>query len=204
MFTSRAEHRLILRQDNADKRIMKYGNENGLINSITFKNMEGKYNKIHEVINDLKERTITIDSEALKVIEREDRPLNIKGKINVGKLLKRPEVKLADILKYYNEELEENLAAIVEMEIKYEGYIKRDLDRIKKISGMEEKLIPVDFDYDNINGVKKEAIEKLKDVRPGTLGQAMRISGVDPSVISILSILIESKNRGKKDVPRGT
>ena len=92
---------------------------------------------------------------------------------------------------------DENLSSIVEMEIKYEGYILREMERIQKIEKMEEKKIPDDIDYSLINGLKREAREKLTKFRPQTIGQASRISGVDPSDISILVVYLESQNRDR-------
>lgn len=100
--------------------------------------------------------------------------------------------------------MDQERAAIVEMEIKYEGYIKKDLERIKKMEKMESKIIPDSFDYSNIPGLKNEAREKLKKIRPRTIGQAMRIAGVDPTDVSIIMVHLEALYRTRGDVPRGT
>ena len=197
MFTSRAEHRLVLRQDNADRRLMKYGHEIGLVDDDKFNFMIEKYNRIDEIINDYKKRNLVVDDRVKDIFLKKGKDLNIQGKINVGKLLKRPEVKLEDLLEIYNENIDSKLKPVVEMEIKYEGYIKRDLFRIKKISKMDNRKIPDDIKYSNINGLKNEAREKLSTVRPSTVGQAMRISGVDPSDISILIVHLEILNKKK-------
>ncbi|MFC1669062.1 tRNA uridine-5-carboxymethylaminomethyl(34) synthesis enzyme MnmG [Spirochaetota bacterium] len=197
MFTSRAEHRLVLRQDNADKRLMKYGHENRLVSRELYESMVGKYEKINEYMEDLKSRSLSIDERAYKILSRNKEGIDLKGRMNVGKLLKRPEIKLKDILEIYKEALDENVSAIVEMEIKYEGYIKRDNDRIRKINRMEEKVIPENIDYSVISGIKNEAREKLARIKPRTIGQATRISGVDPTTISIVLVHVESLNRKK-------
>ncbi|MBP7734832.1 MAG: tRNA uridine-5-carboxymethylaminomethyl(34) synthesis enzyme MnmG [Spirochaetes bacterium] len=192
MFTSRAEHRLILRQDNADYRMMKYGYENGLIEKEIYEAMDEKYKKIYSLINSFKNRTIEIDELNKKIITSGDGNPVSPGKYKIDKLLKRPDVTIQNIMAISNEHFDPDLAPIVEMEIKYEGYIARDQERIKKIERMEHKSIPRDIDYGSITGLKKEAREKLNMIKPETMGQAMRISGVDPTDISILLVHIES------------
>ena len=202
MFTSRAEHRLILRQDNADKRIMKYGYENGLIDKATVNEMERKYYHISSVTEKLKNKTILIDDNAFDVLLEADCQFNVRGKVKVDKLLKRPGIGIKEIEAITGETIDAGIKALVEMDIKYEGYIKRDLERIKKMEKMESRKIPEMIDYDAIQGLKNEARQKLKDIRPATIGQAQRISGVDPSDVSIIIVHIEAMM--KKDVPRGT
>lgn len=204
MFTSRAEHRLLLRQDNADRRLMEYGFKNGLVQRETYNHMKEKYAKIYAFIKDFKNRTILIDDTVAGMLSGKEREVNIRGKVKIDKLLKRPEYRISDILRITHDSLEDELAAIVEMEIKYEGYIERDLERIKKIEKMEERTIPAEIDYLSISGLKKEAREKLNRIRPATVGQAMRISGVDPTDVSIVLVHMEALRRDKKEVPRGT
>ncbi len=203
MFTSRAEHRLLLRQDNADIRLMKYGFENELISKEQFTGMEEKYRKIAEWKANFKNRTVTVDERIKSIIRTDEKSHELPGKINLERLLKRPEVRLADLIKITGDEIDESIAAIVEMEIKYEGYIKRDMERISVLDGYESKIIPADFDYKSVNGLKNEAREKLVKINPATIGQAMRISGVDPSDISILIVHVEYFHK-KHGVPRGT
>jgi len=204
MFTSRAEHRLVLRQDNADKRLMHYGFEIGLIGKELYEKMKDKYNRIDVLINNFRNKTLTVDEHTFEILKKKNKPINVYGKIRMDKLLKRPEYRIHDILELVHETMDEELAAILEMEIKYEGYIKRDQERILKIGKMEEKNIPDDIDYKIINGLKLEAKEKLMQIRPKTMGQAARISGVDPTDISILMVHIEAASRRKREVPRGT
>lgn len=204
MFTSRAEHRLILRQDNSDKRLMKYGYETGLINKEQYNKMVEKYRAIDLYITNFKKRTLSIDKKTVNELREKGIEISLMGKINLDKLLKRPEIKLKDILQILNEKIDDEIAAAVEMEIKYEGYIKRDRERIKKIESMEERHIPDDLDYHRITGLRNEARQKLMEIKPRTIGQAMRISGVDPSTISILIIHLEALSRKNRSVPRGT
>jgi tRNA uridine 5-carboxymethylaminomethyl modification enzyme len=202
MFTSRAEHRLLLRQDNADRRLMGYGMNIGLVPRGTYEEMNKKYSFITASINRINETTVVIDEPAKLLLGTRSEGLH--GRINAGKLLRRPEISIYDLLKITGEEIDSETAAVIEMEIKYEGYIRRDLDRIRKIEKMEDRIIPVGIDYKCVRGLKTEAVQKLSDVRPLTIGQAGRISGVDPSDISILIIYIEALARSKGDVPRGT
>jgi tRNA uridine 5-carboxymethylaminomethyl modification enzyme len=203
MFTSRAEHRLVLRQDNADRRLMKYGYENGLIKDFQYKRMREKYEKIESIIDSFRNKTISFDTVP------HDRIINnsfssMKGTVKIDKLLKRPEVSIHDIMHFIDEKIDDDLAKIIEMEIKYEGYIERDNERIRKIEKLENKKIPDTIDYSVIKGIKKEALEKLIAIKPGTVGQAKRISGVDPSDISILIVHIEALKKKNIEVPRGT
>ena len=199
MFTSRAEHRLLLRQDNADLRLMKYGVECGLVTKERFDLMTDKYNKINQYISDLKIRTVVVTDEFKAAIGNEDADINnIKGKITIEKLIKRQGVDLKKVMRVVGDDYDEDLLSIAEMEIKYEGYIRKDNERIERISHMDQKYIPESIDYRKITAMKKEAREKLSGIRPQTVGQAMRISGVDPADISILLVYIESIRRNSE------
>ena len=203
MFTSRAEHRLILRQDNADQRLMRYGYENGLISEESYIKMTEKYRRVRSCIENFSKKTIVIDDRINSILSKNRDEINTGSRVQVKELLKRPHVKIGEISRILNEEFDEELSAIVEMEIKYEGYIKKDMERIQKMEKMENKTIPEDLDYEDIKGLKNEAREKLIRIKPATIGQALRISGVDPSDVSILMVYIES-TKNKRSVPRGT
>ena len=204
MFTSRAEHRLLLRQDNADKRLMRYGLDCGLINDSQYTVMTGKYNEIESRINKIKTTIVEVDERIKSILTKENQTVDVKGKTHLDKLLKRPEISIKQVLEIINEEFDENISPVIEMEIKYEGYIARDAEKIKKMEKLESKAIPHDIDYKAVQGLKNEAREKLIRMTPSTIGQASRISGVDPSDISILLIYLEAQTRRQKDVPRGT
>lgn len=204
MFTSRAEHRLLLRQDNADKRLMHYGVDCGLIDNNQYSAMTEKYYEINSRINKIKNTVVEVDERIKSILSTVNALNEVKGKIHLDKMLKRPEISIKQILEITNEEFDENLSPVIEMEIKYEGYIARDAEKIKKMEKMESKLIPPGFDYKAVRGLKNEAREKLIKVQPSTIGQALRISGVDPSDVSILLVYLETIARKQKDVPRGT
>lgn len=204
LFTSKAEHRLLLRQDNADRRLMKHGYECGLIPEDRYKNMIEKYKEIDSKINDYKSKTIHVDNTVFDILKKTDPGFDAKGKTSADKLLKRPGITIREIHKILGEDFNEVLSPIIEMEIKYEGYIKRDMEKIEKKERMENRPIPETIDYNAIQGLKNEAREKLKKIRPSTLGQASRIAGVDPSDISILLVYLEVTKNNKNEVPRGT
>ncbi|HSV96095.1 MAG TPA: tRNA uridine-5-carboxymethylaminomethyl(34) synthesis enzyme MnmG [Spirochaetota bacterium] len=199
MFTSRAEHRLILRQDNADRRLMGYGLENGLVSRERCERMELKYRRADDLVRELSSRVVVVEG-ALKeklAVSRQGGS-EVSGKMNAGQLLRRPEIRISDILDALGEEIDADRAAIAEMHIKYQGYIERDLERIRKMERMESRRIPESFDYATVAGLKNEAREKLKRLRPETIGQATRISGVDPSDISLVMVRIEAMARAAR------
>jgi tRNA uridine 5-carboxymethylaminomethyl modification enzyme len=195
MFTSRAEHRLLLRQDNADFRLTKYGHENGLVDSAVFERVNEKYRRMDGCIERLKSAVITITPEIkLKLGTRPDNTRE-GDRVPAAKLLRRPELRIADIIPSLDFEIPDDISPVVEMEIKYEGYIKKDQERIRRLESLETTAIPVEIDYGDIPGLKNEAREKLKKIRPATAAQASRISGVDPSDISILLVYLEARRR---------
>ncbi|MDY6970006.1 MAG: tRNA uridine-5-carboxymethylaminomethyl(34) synthesis enzyme MnmG [Spirochaetota bacterium] len=199
MFTSRAEHRLLLRQDNADRRLMKYGRENHLISDELYQRTEEKYRCIDRYIEDFSKTPVVVNDKIKNILAREGGKTISSGKILVKDLLKRPQVRIKDILvNTILEPIDNELAAIIEMEIKYEGYIKKDMERIKKMERMEHSSIPVNLDYSIVKGLKNEAREKLALIKPTTLGQAIRITGVDPSDITILMFYIESMQKKRR------
>lgn len=183
MFTSRAEHRLLLRQDNADLRLRKYGYEAGLID-------RARYDRVCE-----KEKTIQEESLRLGKIFKQ-----VEGKGNsLAQLLCRPENTYASLLKEYPDSMRnfgEEINFQIELNLKYAGYIDRQTTEIAKLDHIENAKIPSEFDYSALNGLRNEARQKLSAVRPHTLGQALRISGVSPADISILMIALKSYQTG--------
>lgn len=204
MFTSRAEHRLVMRQDNADDRLMKYGHDIGLVSGEMFLQTQEKYLSIRSRISQIKNMSIVVTEEMKALIVDDPEILSgIRGKTLLEKLVKRPEVSLIKLSAAAGLNIEDNIAAITEMEIKYEGYIKKEEERITRLSHLDALKIPEGFDYTNINGIRKEGRDKLNKIKPETIGQARRISGVDPTDISIIVVYIENLSR-KGGVPRGT
>ncbi len=203
MFTSRAEHRLLLRQDNADRRLMHYGHEYGLIPDDEFRRINDKYEYIDGMTEKLRNTTIDIDDRAFNLLSTMDKKFNVRGKTNLDKILKRPDISINGIREILDMDIDQSIIPLIEMEIKYEGYIRRDIERIQRLEKMEDRMIPENIDYDSIKGLKNEARQKLKNVFPRTVGQAMRISGVDPSDVSIIVVHIESLQK-TGGVPRGT
>ncbi len=183
LLTSRAEYRLILRHDNADLRLRKYGYYAGLINEDQHNRLLNKENKINTLIEELKQNKITP-----KIYP------NLKTGLSLYNFLKRPEItinylKEKNLINDYDNEVLEQ----VEIIVKYEGYINKTNKEVEKMIKLEEKQIPSDLDYDNIKNLASEAKQKLKKVRPLTIAQATRISGVNPSDISILALYLKKE-----------
>ncbi|MDR3237028.1 MAG: tRNA uridine-5-carboxymethylaminomethyl(34) synthesis enzyme MnmG [Spirochaetia bacterium] len=197
MFTSRAEHRLLLRQDNADKRLTAYGYENGLVSRETYEAMASRYARIDSTVKSLITTQLSIDEKAAALLAEKSGEDIEKGRISAAKILRRPGMRLSYLLPLMDKQVCEQDIPALEMEIKYEGYIKRETEHIKKMEKTENMLIPENIDYDGIGGLKNEAKNKLKAVMPRTIGQAMRISGVDPTHISMVLIHIENMRRTK-------
>ncbi|MCL2025660.1 MAG: tRNA uridine-5-carboxymethylaminomethyl(34) synthesis enzyme MnmG [Leptospirales bacterium] len=203
MFTSRAEHRLLLRQDNADKRLMPHGHAVGLVSKETFEAMAGRYERITAAAGEITSAYISVDVEIAATLTRRSGEEIENGKYYAAKLLKRPGIKLAHLIPFLDFQIRSEDEAAVEMEIKYEGYIKRSEEQAKKMEKAENTPIPEDIDYDTIGGLKNEAKNKLKAIMPRTVGQAARIPGVDPSHVSMLVVHLEKLRRAKNlQIPR--
>ena len=198
LFTSRAEYRLLLRFDNADLRLTKYGYKIGLISKDRYEKVLQKERMIKEEIDRLK-NTKLYPTDRVNQWLRKHSSSPIQNPITLDKLLRRPEIKYKDLIEIDDLSLKipDDIAYQVEIEIKYEGYINRQKAQVVQFRKMENKKLPRDIDYRNIKGLKKEAQEKLSKIRPISLGQASRISGVTPSDIDILLIYLEARERDK-------
>ncbi len=193
MMTSRSEYRLILRQDNADTRLTPIGRKIGLISDERWDRFQKKQELIKEELKRV-QKTVLTPSEELNEILRSHNTSEITTGIRLIDLLKRPELnyEILSPVDPVSKDLEANVREQVEIEIKYEGYIKRQLMIIEQIRKLESKIIPEDIDYTSIDGLRLEAREKLSKIRPESIGQASRISGVSPADISVLVIYLST------------
>lgn len=197
MLTSRAEFRLILRHDNADLRLRHYAHDIGTINEEQYNRLIEKEEKIKELTKYLQENTLHLTEDVIKVFESNNINVPLTG-LNYYDLLKRPEITMKFIenfieINYLNEVKEQ-----VEINAKYDGYIKKAYKEVEKLSRLEEKQIPDDIDYQKVTNLASEARQKLEKIRPKTIAQASRISGVNPVDISVLTIYLK-KEYGKNE-----
>ena len=193
MLTSRAEYRLLLRHDNADERLRKYGYESGLVKEDVYQAYLDKMNRIHAEIERLDTIHFSPKSEINDILE-EKGSTRLKEGVTARAILQRPELVYEDLLPYIEHvDLTEEEMRRVTILIKYKGYIEKTLRQVEKVKNMEEKQIPTDLDYDDVLNLSLEARQKLKKVRPVTIGQATRISGINPADISVLLIHLKTQ-----------
>ncbi len=196
MLTSRAEYRLILRQDNADLRLSHLGYEVGLLSEKDYQKVEDKREAINKNLAKLNEIRITPKQEVVKKLE-ELSSGGLKKPVNLSTILERPEMSYDDLKHFADlDDLAEEIKEQLEIETKYRGYIKRQQKQIQRFKKQEEKKIPQAIDYNDLENLRKEAREKLAKIEPMSVGQASRISGVSPADISALMVYIESFERG--------
>lgn len=197
MFTSRAEYRLLLRQDNADQRLMEYGHQYGLIPREVFEEYERRLEKIQEERRHF-DKTFVSPDRANPVL-RSISGVEITHAQSLSQLLKRPEIHYENLVPLLpsGDKLPLEIRKRVEIEIKYEGYIKRQLDQVERMERMEDRKIPKGLNFTRLDALSAEAREKLQKVAPLSIGQASRISGVTPSDVSILLVYLEKMKREK-------
>ncbi|WP_372994839.1 tRNA uridine-5-carboxymethylaminomethyl(34) synthesis enzyme MnmG [Lutispora sp.] len=196
MMTSRAEYRLILRQDNADLRLTQKGYEVGLVTEDRYRDFVRKKENIEREIERLKGKSVNPNDRVKGFLEKYN-SADIKSGITLYELLKRPEITYASLAEIDENmpDLDDQEAEEVEILIKYEGYIKKQLMQIEQFKKLEGKRLPDDIDYKGIKGLSTEAQQKLSEVRPSNIGQASRISGVSPADISVLLVYLEQLRR---------
>ena len=198
MMTSRAEYRLLLRQDNADLRLRKKGWEVGLIDDETYHKLQEKERRIQEEIERVEHATVGGSAEVQSLLESLNSTL-LKSGTTIAELIRRPELNYKVLAPIDKErpELPEDVCEQVEINIKYDGYIRRQMKQVEQFKKLEAKKIPEDLDYEKVKSLRIEARQKLELYRPVSIGQASRISGVSPADISVLLVYMEQygKNR---------
>jgi len=203
MFTSRVEYRLIVREDNADKRLSGYGYKFRLLKKEEYETVLEKYRSIDAEIEHLRNVQV-VPGDKINDILKENNSAPLKRPASLGDILRRPEITY-DMISGFNGKLKYNCASIIEQveyEIKYEGFIKRQKKEIERFRHIENIKIPASLDYTKIPGLSIEIQQKLSTFAPLTLGQANRISGVTPAAISILMVTLKklSYQRNKKNI----
>jgi len=195
MFTSRAEHRLFLREDNADLRLTEKGYNIGVVGKKRYDRVVEKRSRIDETLNILRSIRLTPSKETNNMLKGVGFEV-IKNPMTLAELLKKPEVTMDNVKQIERrlDKVEEDIAYQVELNIKYQGYTDRQSDMVKRVRKLEDKRIPLDTKYEEVSGLSREVIEKLSRVKPFSLGQASRIPGVTPA--SITALLIHFKKRG--------
>lgn len=194
MFTSRAEYRLILREDNADLRLRERGFKIGLVSKSDYEDCLIKKSALSTQLENLEKVKIHPTSKINDKLYQLGSN-SIKKPHSLKEILRRPEISYKDLCTIYPDldriTVSKNIASILELEIKYEGYIKRQLDHIEKFKRLEHMIIPEQFCYEDIPGLTREVVQKLSKIKPNSLGQASRVSGITPAAISILMVYLK-------------
>jgi tRNA uridine 5-carboxymethylaminomethyl modification enzyme len=200
MFTSRAEYRLMLREDNADLRLMQIGNELGLIDNDTLKGVDDRKKQIDDEIKRIKGTVIKPGDHSAAYLKSRGTKTLTNG-VYLDQLLKRAELDygVVENLAPAEKAIGHKVAQQVEIEVKYEGYIQRQLNEIRKFKDLERIKIPEGFDYNAVHGLSNELREKLINVGPASLGQASRMDGMTPAAISVLMVALRAGGRKSVD-----
>ena len=194
MMTSRAEYRLLLRQDNADLRLTDIGYEIGLIDEERYQKFKEKREAIYQEIARLESVTVGANKEMCEFLTRVG-STPLKTGSTLAELIRRPELNYEAIAEVDPDRkpLPKEVIEQININLKYEGYIKRQEQQVEHFKKLERKAIPADIDYDQVGNLRKEARQKLKAIKPASVGQASRISGVSPADISVLLIYLAQK-----------
>ena len=197
--TSRAEYRLLLRQDNADLRLTPIGHEVGLISEERYAKFEQKRENIEKEIERLKKLTVKPDKEVNEILKKAGTSELTTG-TKMAELLKRTEINynMLEKIDQGRPKLTKQEQEEVEIQIKYEGYIKLQEAQVEKFKKLEAKLLDENLDYEKIKGISLEGRQKLNKFKPHSIGQASRISGVSPADISVLLVYLQQKNKSKQ------
>ncbi|HZW83135.1 MAG TPA: tRNA uridine-5-carboxymethylaminomethyl(34) synthesis enzyme MnmG [Candidatus Deferrimicrobium sp.] len=198
MLTSRAEYRLVLRQDNADLRLTQIGRDIGLVNDLRYEHFQTKQKQIDEERTRLSTTTLSPNRVEVQAFLKRKDSAELRGGISLLDLLRRPELNYPEVVQFAPgvERIPEEVYEQIDIQVKYEGYIEKQYAQIAKFEKMEKRRIPDNIDYDVIIGLSTEGRQKLQAVRPINLGQASRINGVTPADISVLMVYLEQRRRG--------
>ena len=197
MFTSRAEHRLLLREDNADERLTAIGRELGLVDDERWAKFNQKMESIASETARLKDIWATPNNAIGKAFMENTGEILTKEN-SLLDLLKRPNISFADIAKVADSQVSSEAGEQIEISVKYQGYIDRQNDEIEQMKRLENTALPLDFDYTSVSGLSNEIVQKLTQVRPATLGQASRISGVTPAAVSLLAMTVKKLKKAQE------
>src|SRR5262249_12385906 len=193
MFTSRAEYRLLLREDNADLRLTEIGHKIGAVSGEAYARLERKRDGVAVLLRTLEHTTVNPEEIKGKIEAFGSAP--VRGGTTLAQLLKRPEIGFAELREFAPnlEDIPLDIALQAEVETKYAGYIDRQLEAVKRAKNFESVGLPEDIDYAAVTGLSREAREKLARIRPRSLGQASRIAGITPAAVSLLSIYLHKR-----------
>lgn len=196
LLTSRAEYRLLLRQDNADLRLCQKGRQIGLVGDNRWSTFNEKLGILEEEMEAIKDISCTPGDGRLEALLLSRNTTPLREKMTLWEILRRPEVKMDDFIDLgYIEKMDLDIIEEIEIQAKYEGYIKKQEEQVKRFEKMENRRLPEDLDYSQVYGLSNEAVQKLNQIHPASIGQASRISGVNPADVQVLLIYLEKKRR---------
>lgn len=196
LLTSRAEYRLLLRQDNADLRLTQVGREIGLVGDKRWEIYQDKVESIEKHKQQMQEQTFTPLDQGMARLLEDKQSAPLRDRVSLWEILRRPEIKIEELQsRGYLEDMDIDILEQLEVQSKYEGYIKKQQEQVKRFEKLEDRKIPEDIVYQEVYGLSNEALQKLETVRPASIGQAGRISGVNPADINVLLINLEKKRR---------